>query len=357
MDNLAHTLVGAVLGRAVGEGRLPRPALVGAVAANAPDWAEFLIGFRGRRADYYTMHRGITHSFLGAAVEIVAISLLVGAAAWWQARRRGDAAAAPAWRWIALCAGATVLSHLLMDWQGSYGLRPFLPWSGRWYYGDWVAIVDPFFWLIPLVALAWGAPRHWRPLLLIAAAGIPMTVLVLRAPQAALWVKTVYSILCLIGALGWVRHWFGGGTAARRLAATAGVIALGAYTAAQALASIPAQGAVRRAAVARLGAGARGVGLTVVGHPFTWEPIYADSDTVAGDGWALPRRLSDPRVRAALATSQGRAMSGFARFLVAEVETASPGDGGGVTVVLRDARYARGGRSGWAVVAIRMSGG
>jgi membrane-bound metal-dependent hydrolase YbcI (DUF457 family) len=356
MDNLAHTLVGAVLGRAVGDGRVPRPALVGAIAANAPDWAEFLIGFRGRRADYYTMHRGITHSFLGAAVEIAAISLLVGAATWWRARRQ-DGAPSPAWRWIGLCVGATVLSHLLMDWQGSYGLRPFLPWSGRWYYGDWVAIVDPFFWLVPLLALAWGAPRHWRPLLLVAAVGVPMTVLVLRAPQAAPWLKSAYCLLCLIGAVGWMRHWFGAGIAARRLAATAALIALGAYTAAQALASIPAQAAARRAAVSRLGPGAQGAGLTVVGHPFTWERIFASADSVAGEGWAVPRRLSDPRVRAALATSQGRALSGFARFLVAEVDPGPPEEGGGVTVLLRDARYSRRGRSGWAVVAIRMAGG
>jgi membrane-bound metal-dependent hydrolase YbcI (DUF457 family) len=360
MDNLAHTLVGAVLGRAVGDGRSPRPALVGAIAANAPDWGELLIGFRGRRSDYYTMHRGITHSFLGAAVEIVALTLLVGASAWWWERRRGtgNGVTPPAWRWIALTVGATVLSHLFMDWQGSYGLRPFLPWSDRWYYGDWVAIVDPFFWLLPLLALAWGAQRHWRPLLLIAAAGVPMTVLVLRAPQAATWVKSVYSLGVGLGAVGWVRHWFGAGLAARRHAAIAAVLVLAAYTAAHALAGLPAQAAIRRAAVARLGPGANGVGLTVVGHPFTWEPIYANADTVAGPGWALPRRLSDPRVRAALATSAGRAMSGFARFLVAEVDPDPPGAGGegGVTVLLRDARYARRGRSGWAVVAIRMAG-
>src|SRR5256885_6179021 len=29
---------------------------------------------------------------------------------------------------------------------------------------DWVAIVDPFFWLLPLIALAWGSERHWKPL-------------------------------------------------------------------------------------------------------------------------------------------------------------------------------------------------
>src|SRR5256885_4043306 len=36
------------------------------------------------------------------------------------------------WRWVATCVTATVASHLYLDWQGSYGLRPFLPWSAQW---------------------------------------------------------------------------------------------------------------------------------------------------------------------------------------------------------------------------------
>ena len=83
-----------------------------------------------------------------------------------------------------------------------------------------------------------------------------------------------------------------------------------------------------------------------------WEPVIAGRDTVAGPGWALPRHLDDPRVRAALATERGRAIAGFARFLVAEVDSS----GTGVTVYLRDARYARTSRGGWAVVPVRLSG-
>src|SRR5438128_7404574 len=109
MDNLAHALVGAALGRAVADGRVPQAALVGAVAANAPDWAEVLMGFRWRRLDYYTLHRGITHSFLGAAVEIAALTLVIGLGAmWWARRRRGAGGggapppAAPAWHRVRL---------------------------------------------------------------------------------------------------------------------------------------------------------------------------------------------------------------------------------------------------------------
>ena len=39
-------------------------------------------------------------------------------------------------------------THPLLDWTNNYGIRFFLPWSGRWSYGDLVFIVDPYLWLI-----------------------------------------------------------------------------------------------------------------------------------------------------------------------------------------------------------------
>jgi len=48
----------------------------------------------------------------------------------WPAWRHGRAVANAD---MAVAAGhhaQRLLSHLYMDWQGSYGWRPFLPWSG-----------------------------------------------------------------------------------------------------------------------------------------------------------------------------------------------------------------------------------
>jgi membrane-bound metal-dependent hydrolase YbcI (DUF457 family) len=351
MDNLAHALVGAALMRSVADRHVPRAALLGIVAANTPDLSEFLIGLPGTRADYLTLHRGITHSLLGAAVEIVGLTLLIGAgwrAARWYLGRHGRAVAVPAWGWLAAGIAAAVLSHLYMDWQGSYGWRPFLPWSGTWYYLDWVAIVDPFFWLVPLVALAWGAERHWIPLTTAVVVGGAITVLLVRTHElVATWVLAVYAIVCVVAVVGWIGYWFG--PAGRRRAATLALVLLVVYTGAQAAVAGTRKREIRDVAQRRFGSGASWAALTNIGRPFTWEAVYASTDTVAGDDWQQPRHLRAPVVQRAITqTPEGRAMAQFARFLAAEVDTSDK------AIYLWDARYARGSRDGWAVVKIRM---
>jgi inner membrane protein len=342
MDNIAHALVGATLGRAVADRHVPRAGLIGIVAANAPDWTEFLIGLPGPPREYLVLHRGITHSLIGALVEIAALTLLIGGL--WRLIRP---AKAPAWRWLVACIGATVLSHLFMDWQGSYGWRPFLPWNATWYFLDWVAIADVFFWIVPLVALAWGADRHWLPLAGASLVGGFTTLVVVNAHQvAAGWVLVAYAGLCVIAVVGWLRYWVG--PVARQRAALVALLLLALYSGAHGIVVQRRKSEIRRAAERRFGAGATWAALTNIGQPFTWEAIYASSDTVAGDDWALPRHLRVPAVVRALQTPDGRAMAQFARFLTAEVDTSSK------TVYLRDARYARVGRDGWGVMRVRI---
>ena len=353
MDNLAHALVGAVLGRAVADPKVPRAALLGAVAANAPDWMELFIGLPGDRSDYLVLHRGPTHSLLAVVLATIGLTLLVGLGSRQWVRWRGGVA--PAWGPLALCIGITILSHLFMDWQGSYGLRPFIPWSARWYYGDWVAIVDPFFWLLPLVALAWGSERHWIPLAGVVVVGGPMTYAVFRAGAngvVAPWVLVIYLLLAIVAAVGWLGYWFG--PVARRRAAVLVLLVLGLYAGAQGVAVQFEKAAVRRAATTRFGPAAQSAALTRVGRPFTWSPIYIGADTVVGDGWRLPRHLDSPFVQRALRdTREGRAMAQFARLLVAEVDSS----GNPMTVYLRDARYARTGRDGWGVMPVSLDRG
>ena len=349
MDNLAHAIVGAAIGRAVAGHRVPRAAVLGAVAANAPDWAEAFTGWPWPGAVFLAEHRGITHALPGVATEMVALTGAVGAAWWWAHRRRPTAVPAPPWGWLWLLIGTAVLSHAYMDWQGSYGWRPFLPWDERWVYGDFVAIVDPVFWIVPLVALAWGGPRHWRPLLGFALIGVPATALVLLHPLPTHWLKAAWIGTCLVAAFGWVAHWCG--TAGRRRAAAYALALLATYAGAQGLVSLRAKAAARRAALARFGTSAQWAALTVVGQPFRWQPIFASADTVATPEWATARHLARPEVRRALRdTRDGHAIGIFARFLTAEVHTTTEL----TTVILRDARYARGPGRGWATVAVTL---
>jgi membrane-bound metal-dependent hydrolase YbcI (DUF457 family) len=348
MDNIAHALVGAALGRATVDRHVARAGLIGAVAANMPDWAETFTGyFSWSHADRLVHHRGITHSLAAAVVEIAALTLIVGIITRGWRRWRGSGSIPP-WRWLALCVALTLLSHLFMDWQGSYGWRPFLPWNSTWYYLDWVAIVDPFFWLVPLIALAWGSERHWIPLLGTLLGGAAITFLLAwRHDLVASWVLALYPIICLIALIGWIRYWFG--PVARQRAAALALAVLVVYAGAQGVVAAMRKRDIRQAAQRRFGPGASWAALTNIGRPFTWEAIYASPDTIVGDDWRLPRHLHAREVQRALTlTRDGRAIAQFARFLAAEVDTSSK------TIYLWDARYARGARDGWAVIRVRM---
>lgn len=343
MDNLAHALVGAALGRAVADRHVPHAAWIGAIAANAPDWTEFFVGLPGTHADYLVLHRGITHSLFGAGIEIVALAAVLGAS-WSRSGSR------PPWRWLLACVGVAVLSHLCMDWLGSYGWRPFLPWSNTWYYLDWVAIVDPFFWFAPLLALAWGANRDWRPLLGWLAIVLGTSWLMVRQHEMVeLWVLVACGLLAALGVIGWTAYWFG--PVRRRALALAAVLLLAAYAGAQGVVAAGRKAEIRTEAERRFGPTASSAALTDIGHPFTWEAIYASADTVAGDDWRLPRHLDVPAVAHVLReTPEGRAMAQFARFLAADVDSSAN------LIYVRDVRYARAVRDGWGVMRIRLTG-
>jgi inner membrane protein len=97
-----------------------------------------------------------------------------------------------------LLAGAT---HPLLDWTNNYGVRPFLPWSGKWYYGDLVFIVDPWLWLIPggavflLTARTRLRTAAWAVLVVV----LTLTIAFLRAD-----IPTAARALWLAGVVGFI---------------------------------------------------------------------------------------------------------------------------------------------------------
>lgn len=161
MDNLTHSLVGAVLGR-MGLKRLsPRamPALI--IAANLPDldsWIARPLGLSAR-----TFHRGFTHGIGG----VVTMPLVAFAIIWlWERLRPGKEGPIEP-RGLLLACFIGVLSHPLLDLMNTYGVRLFEPLGHRWYYGDTLFIVDPWIWIALIVGLelSWRAEllgRNWR---------------------------------------------------------------------------------------------------------------------------------------------------------------------------------------------------
>lgn len=144
MDNLAHTLVGLAAAKAGLERASPYATVVCVVAANAPD-ADIIATLKGRWF-YLQHHRGITHSIVGTLALALIIPLVFYAVEKLIMRMRGKP---PRIRLRGLVLASVVASatHPLLDWTNNYGVRPFLPWSGKWYYGDLVFIIDPWMWL------------------------------------------------------------------------------------------------------------------------------------------------------------------------------------------------------------------
>jgi len=197
MDPVCHSLAGLALGQA-GLGRrtpLALPTLV--LAANAPD------------IDVVTMattdvwmywRRGWTHGPIAMAVLPLALTaLIVGWDRVVRRRRRPDALPVrPGATFVLALAGA--LSHPLLDYMNSFGIRLLMPFSGRWFYGDALYIVDPWLYAILGAGVVAAALGRRRP-----DGGAP-------AARAALAVAVLY-VAAMFGTGLWARQTVGAGLA------------------------------------------------------------------------------------------------------------------------------------------------
>ena len=78
-------------------------------------------------------------------------------------RRRRDPSLAPVRApWILALAVLGTLSHPLLDWLNTYGIRFLMPFSRTWFAGDAVFIIDPYWWL--LLGLTLVLAKRGRPL-------------------------------------------------------------------------------------------------------------------------------------------------------------------------------------------------
>ena len=146
MDNLTHSLVGALIGQAGLKKRtgLAMPALI--VGANLPDvdGVCMLMGTQG-----LALRRGLTHG----PIAWVLLPLVLAEILWgfdrWQSGGGKRPEARPPVRFgqLYLLALTACLTHPALDWLNSYGIRLLSPFSQRWFYGDVLFIIDLWLWL------------------------------------------------------------------------------------------------------------------------------------------------------------------------------------------------------------------
>jgi inner membrane protein len=269
--------------------------------ANLPD-IDVLAYFAGSGADL-EWRRGWTHGVLALLVLpfVLTGSLLLIHRISWVRRRARPALLAP--KQLLLVSSIAILSHPLLDTLNTYGVRWLMPFSGRWFYGDTLFIVDPWVW----VALALGVYFAKRP----RSNGN-------RPARVAVALVLVYA--CTMALSGWA--------AAKRIARE--VASLSAKPAQRIMAGpAPIDPFVRRFVVEqdhqyRVGT-------------FRWlRQPHVDHHEVL----TYPRgRPLHPAVDAAVITRPAKRFLGWARFPTFSVEATHDGE---YLVHLVDLRYARG---------------
>jgi len=277
LDNLTHALAGAALARAGLDRTTPLAAATLIVAANAPD-VDILSYVHG---SYFGLafRRGITHGVPALIVLPVAVAGVM--LAWDRWVRRGRRPEADPARPLPLLALAFlgVLTHPVLDWMNSYGMRWWLPFDGGWSYGDTLFIIDPWLWLgLGAAVYLSGTWRRAATAVWVGAALLAsFVILVTAVPMAAkaLWLTG----LALTVSLGRARlpRTAGG----RRTVAAALCVAALVYISTGVAATALARGDVRAAAARE---GVTDVQALMVG-PVPADPFFSEVVIRTADGY------------------------------------------------------------------------
>lgn len=319
MDNLTHTMAGALLAECglKHRSRLAYPALL--IGANLPD-VDILSYVFYDALTALAFRRGWTHGVLAMVVlPVVLATLLI---VWSRARRQRQsvesrASIAPvAYLPLLGVAAVGVVSHPLLDLVNNYGVRLLMPFSARWFYGDAIYIVDP--WILAFViGGTWLTRRREN-------AGRP-SVAVARVALA--------GVLAYIAAMTYISH-----DAARLVAREAG-LSTPVSPRVLMLDPDPVRALTRR-------------GLLDTGDAYErwrveWRPGGSRVERVLPP---IPKGDGDPRALAASATHDGQRYLTWARFpfFVCGV------DGDPALVHLGDARYSEGPAPAWSTTRVRV---
>jgi inner membrane protein len=312
VDNLCHSLVGAALGKA----GLARRTTLGmstlVIANNLPD-----VDVAVFATDTLAMsfRRGWTHGVVAQVALPIVLTGVMLAFDRLVLRQRADAPPPAVARELLLLSYIGVLLHVLMDLMNSYGVRLLMPFTGQWFYGDALFIVDP--WLYLALGTGWWISRQRD------ATGHPHAA---RPARLAVAVAAVYVVAMV----------------ASNVAARATV----------------------RDGLQRAGrtSGARFMVTPVAVNPFAREVVVDLGDRYEKGtlwfeplphfrpaGFGMPKGLDDPEAQQALQSPRARAFLRWSRFPFVQVDrnTSPP------AIWINDYRYANAGAYGWSATKIQ----
>lgn len=312
MDNLCHALVGAAAGRAGLAKRTTLGMSTLVIANNLPDLDVAVFATNTLAVSF---RRGWTHGVLAQATLPLLLTGVMLAYDRLVLRKRVNAPPPAIARELLLLSYVGVLLHVFMDLMNSYGIRLLMPFSGQWFYGDALFIVDP--WLYLTLGLGWWGSRQ-RERRGAADPGRPARVGVALA--------SIYVLLML------------GSNVAARSAVRDGLARAG------------------RAAETRF------MVTPVAVNPFSREVVvdvgdryekgnlwFAPLPHFRPAGFGMPKGLDDPDVQQALQSPRALAFLRWSRFPFVQVDrsTSPP------TVWINDYRYANAGQYGWSATRLQ----
>lgn len=172
MDNLTHSLIGAALGEGAAQTRIQLAAkrgqgasiglraylwLASVLANNIPDIDVIYTRITPGHLGSLLHHRGHTHTLLMALPQgLIVFGLMLAIA---RLTRTAFDKSEKFWLLGVSLLGAVM--HLVADSWNSYGVHPFWPFNNRWYYGDFIFIVEPWIWIALLPPLMYASWRNW----------------------------------------------------------------------------------------------------------------------------------------------------------------------------------------------------
>ena len=342
MDNLTHSLLGAALARTPLGKLHARSTLLLVVAANLPDID--IVSLLGGRETYLVHHRGITHSILGVAAQIVLMAGVVRAWEAWRAQRGGPSPSP--WRSLLLLCGAGLASHPLLDFLNTYGWRPWLPFDSTWYYGDLVFIVDPWLWLIFGGAAALAGARSRSGNVCLALAAVAGGAVLFTSPMTPRFVLWTFP-LAAAAIAGLRATGIGARRPGRILCAIAALAAIYLTLLGNCGAAAESRATHELSAVADIeDAPGPVIRMPEPAAPWRWSILFDHPTCVYEQSVDLTRssdpeqqrfdkHADDPRVQAALAEPCTAWWRSFARVYYAQVDELDSG----TFVRLQDARY------------------